>query len=74
MKAAILLVLVGVLAVMWGPGWMALAVAYLLPCVFAMLRKHRNDLAIGVLNLLLGWTMLGWFVALVWSLTANVRA
>jgi hypothetical protein len=26
--------------------------------------------AIFALNLLLGWTLLGWFAALVWSLTA----
>jgi hypothetical protein len=26
-------------------------------------------MAIGMLNLLLGWTLLGWIVALVWSFT-----
>ncbi|TRZ48114.1 superinfection immunity protein, partial [bacterium] len=30
-------------------------------------RQHKNSLAIFLLNLLLGWTVLGWVVSLVWS-------
>jgi threonine/homoserine/homoserine lactone efflux protein len=33
------------------------------------MRSKRNTLAIGILNLLLGWTIVGWVVALVWSFT-----
>ena len=29
---------------------------------------HRNFMAISMLNLLLGWTLLGWVGALVWAL------
>lgn len=44
--------------------------AYFLPWIIAALRRHHNQGAIFVLNLLLGWTILGWIVALVWSATA----
>lgn len=46
---------------------------YLLPTAVALLRRHRNGLAIFVLNLFLGWTFLGWVAALVWSATADRR-
>ena len=40
---------------------------YFLPTLLAFLRQHKNKLAIFLLNLLLGWTVLGWVVSLVWS-------
>lgn len=40
---------------------------YFLPSLVAFLRQHKNKLAIFLLNLLLGWTVLGWVVSLVWS-------
>jgi hypothetical protein len=43
---------------------------YLLPAFVAGFRNHPNTAAISALNLLLGWTFLGWVAALVWSLTA----
>jgi len=42
-------------------------VFYFLPTLIAFLRQHKNKLAIFLLNLLLGWTVLGWVVSLVWS-------
>jgi len=42
-------------------------VLYFLPAVIAFLRKHKNKLAIFLLNLLLGWTVLGWTASLIWS-------
>jgi len=42
---------------------------YFLPTLIAFLRQHKNKLAIFLLNLLLGWTILGWVVSLVWSAT-----
>lgn len=44
---------------------------YFGPTFVAAGREHRNAEAIFVLNLLLGWTLIGWVAALVWSLTAN---
>jgi hypothetical protein len=46
--------------------WVAL---YFLPAILAS--KKRNAGAIFVLNLLLGWTIVGWIAALVWALTAD---
>ena len=46
---------------------------YFLPTVVAWQRHHRNTLAIFVLNLLLGWIVIGWIVALIWACTANVQ-
>ncbi|MFA5063777.1 MAG: superinfection immunity protein [Candidatus Omnitrophota bacterium] len=40
---------------------------YFLPTLIAFLRQHKNSLAIFLLNLFLGWTVLGWVVSLVWS-------
>ena len=42
-------------------------IAYFLPSLIAFLRQHKNKLAIFLLNLILGWTVLGWVVSLVWS-------
>ncbi len=42
-------------------------VFYFLPTLIAFLRQHKNKLAIFLLNLFLGWTVLGWVVSLVWS-------
>jgi hypothetical protein len=46
-----------------------LALLYWTPSVVAYRRGHRNAAAILALNLFLGWTVLGWIVALVWALT-----
>ena len=44
--------------------------AYFIPTVVAQRRTHRNILAIFILNLFLGWTLLGWVGALVWACTS----
>ncbi|MDK2744303.1 MAG: superinfection immunity protein [Nitrospira sp.] len=44
------------------------AFLYSLPSFIALGRGHRNCIAIVVVNLALGWTVIGWGVALVWSL------
>jgi len=44
---------------------------YFLPAIIADKRAHRNHKAISALNLLLGWSVLGWIISLVWSLTDN---
>jgi Superinfection immunity protein len=43
--------------------------AYFLPSIVAAARKHRNTTAIFFLNLLLGWSGIGWVGALIWALT-----
>ena len=39
----------------------------LLPTIIAFARKHYNAIAITVVNILLGWTLIGWIIALVWA-------
>jgi hypothetical protein len=43
---------------------------YCAPAIIAGARSHHQQLAIGALNLLLGWTIIGWVIALVWACTA----
>ena len=46
---------------------------YFLPSIIAKNRNHRNRRAITALNFVLGWTLVGWIAALVWSLTADTE-
>ena len=50
----------------------ALAI-YFIPTFVANRRHLRNIVAIGALNLLAGWTLIGWVGALVWAFTHNTR-
>lgn len=47
---------------------------YFLPSIIAACRNHLNTGAIIVLNLLLGWTVIGWIVALIWSVSNSPAA
>jgi hypothetical protein len=44
---------------------------YFLPWAVAATRGKSNSLAIGLLNFLLGWTVLGWLAALVMACLAH---
>lgn len=46
---------------------------YFLPVIVAQSRRHKNLDAIVVLDVILGWTILGWVIALVWSFTSNTK-
>jgi hypothetical protein len=50
--------------------WIAAAL-YFVPTLVAALARKRNAFAIFALNLLLGWTFLGWVLAMVWSVMAD---
>ena len=47
-------------------------VLYFLPAIVAFARSKRDAVSILVLNILLGWTMIGWIIALVWALKQDV--
>lgn len=49
------------------------ALAYCIPTFIALGRGHPNCVPILVLNLSLGWTVIGWVGALFWSLTRRPR-
>lgn len=48
-----------------------LIVLYMLPTIVATRRKKKNVSAITMLNLFLGWTFIGWVIALVWACTED---
>lgn len=43
---------------------------YCLPWLIAWARDHHQIGAIAVVNVLLGWTFLGWVISLAWSASA----
>lgn len=49
------------------------AFVYCIPAFIALARGHPNYVLILVVNLSLGWTVIGWVGALVWSLTRRHR-
>jgi len=46
-------------------------VLYFLPAVVAFARSKRDAGSILLLNLFLGWTAIGWVIALVWALRVD---
>lgn len=47
----------------------AILIFYFIPSFTAYRRKHKQKEAISTLNLLLGWTLIGWVGALVWAVS-----
>lgn len=47
---------------------------YFLPSIVASQRSHPSAAGIAVLNLFLGWTLVGWVVALVWAVSSGSSA
>lgn len=44
---------------------------YLLPTIIANYNNHINITAIVLVNLLSGWTFIGWLVALIWAVSKS---
>ena len=42
-------------------------ILYFIPSVVSYSGKRKNSSAILILNIFLGWTILGWIVALIWA-------
>lgn len=40
---------------------------YFLPAINAFYRKHPQAVPIAIVNVFLGWTLIGWVIALAWS-------
>jgi hypothetical protein len=47
-------------------------ILYFLPAIIGYARSKRDAGAILVLNFLLGWTAIGWIIALVWALKQDI--
>lgn len=54
-------------------GLILMLAIYFFPTLLAARRSHNNGLAIFLLNLLLGWSIIGWIFALIWAATSNTR-
>lgn len=46
-----------------------LVIVYFIPTAIAVKRKHPNRFGIVIVNIFLGWSLIGWVVALVWAVT-----
>ena len=47
--------------------WMLAAIVYLVPSIIAEERNSRKLHPIIIVNVFLGWTLIGWGVALAWA-------
>lgn len=45
---------------------------YLMPALIAHARDHHNATPITILNIALGWSLLGWIAALIWATTVVI--
>ena len=59
----------------WGPfafiWWLIGLAVYFLPIIVAVARKKQKMLGTVLLNIFLGWTFIGWIIALVWAFSAD---
>jgi Superinfection immunity protein len=46
---------------------------HFLPTIIAALRGSRSVVGIFLLNLFLGWTVIGWVIALIWAFRAEPK-
>jgi hypothetical protein len=44
---------------------------YFLPTIIVLARHKKNVLGPILVNVLLGWTVIGWIVALIWAVTID---
>jgi hypothetical protein len=49
-----------------------ICIPYFVPSIIAYAHQNRNSGAILALNIFLGWTVVGWVVALVWALKTDL--
>jgi len=49
-------------------------VLYFLPTIIAAIKSKRDTLAIFLLNFFLGWSVIGWIIALIWAAKSDVPA
>ncbi len=44
---------------------------YFVPTTVAVVRHAKQKLGIILFNILAGWTLVGWIIAIVWAITAD---
>ena len=55
-------------------GVIVLFSCYFMPAIVALLRDKRGAGGVALVNFFLAWTVIGWFVAFIWSCTGKTRA
>lgn len=50
---------------------LALGACYVLPAIVAVARDHEHKGIIFLLNLLLGWSIVGWGILLIWAFRSD---
>ena len=50
------------------------ALMYFLPTIIAAIKSKRDTLAIFLLNFFLGWSVIGWIIALIWAAKSDIPA
>lgn len=48
-----------------------LFIPYFLPSIIAFIRRSHSSAGVFLLNFFLGWTFIGWIVALVWAIASR---
>lgn len=51
--------------------WALILIAYIMPAAIASHRKCKATAAIAIVNVFLGWTFIGWVVALAWAVSGE---
>jgi Superinfection immunity protein len=52
--------------------WFACVALYFAPTFVAAVRKKKRGMSIFILNLLTGWTVIGWLIALYWAVKTDL--
>jgi uncharacterized membrane protein len=52
----------------------AIVVLYLLPTLIAFGRQHPHRQEVTLVNILLGWTLIGWIGVFLWASLAHVES
>ncbi|NPT53377.1 superinfection immunity protein [Paraburkholderia elongata] len=55
------------LKIIEGAAFLGALMLYLVPAMIADAREREDAFAVTMVNILLGWTVIGWFAALVWA-------
>jgi len=54
--------------------WVLIIVVYFVPALIAKKRDTENLEAIFLVNLVFGWTVLGWIAALIWAIVEKAKS
>jgi hypothetical protein len=55
-------------------GVIVLVNCYFMPTIVALVRDKRGAGGVALVNFFLGWTVIGWSLAFIWSCTGKTRA